>query len=87
MLHLLASLKNCDCSLFIYKKDTHMAYNLLYVDDINLNTSSDTLRQYIISLLRSEFSMKDMRPMNLFLGIIVTHHRKCRFLSQKKYVE
>ena len=38
-----------DNSLFIYQKDTHMAYLLLYVDDIILTASSDNLRQSIIS--------------------------------------
>lgn len=36
-------------SVFIYRKDTHMAYLLLYVDDIILTASSDNLRQSIIS--------------------------------------
>ncbi|PNX96825.1 hypothetical protein L195_g020039 [Trifolium pratense] len=48
-----------DNFLFIYRKDTHMAY-LLYVDDIILTTSSDDLRKSIISRLSSEFSMKDL---------------------------
>lgn len=34
----------CDHSLFIYKKDSHLAYILLYVDDIILTTFSDALR-------------------------------------------
>ena len=47
------SQSNCDHSLFIYKKGTHIAYLLLYVDDIILTTSSDNLRKSIISLLSS----------------------------------
>jgi len=52
----------CDHSLFIFKKNTHMAYILLYVDDIILATSSDDLRQSIISLLSTEFAIKDLDP-------------------------
>ncbi|MCI24622.1 copia protein, partial [Trifolium medium] len=64
-----------------------MAYLLLYVDDIILTTSSETLRQSIISLLSSEFAMKDLGHLNYFLGIAVTRHSQGLFLSQKKYAE
>jgi hypothetical protein len=64
-----------------------MAYLLLYVDDIILTTSSDNLRQSIISLLSSEFAMKDLGHLSYFLGITVTHHSQGLFLSQKKYAE
>jgi hypothetical protein len=76
-----------DNSLFIYRKDTHMAYLLLYVDDIILTVSSDNLRQSIISRLSSEFAMKDLGPLNYFLGIAVTRHDGGLFLSQKKYAD
>jgi len=81
------SQSKCDHSLFIYRKNTHMTYILLYVDDIILATSSDDLRQSIISLLSSEFAMKDLGPLSYFLGIAVTRHQQGLFLSQKKYVE
>jgi len=45
-----------DHSLFIYRQGNHMAYILLYVDDIILAASSDTLRRSIIALLSSEFA-------------------------------
>jgi len=64
-----------------------MAYVLLYVDDIILTTSSDTLRQSIISLLSTVFAMKDLRHLSYFLGIAVTLHSKGLFLLQKKYTE
>ncbi|XP_056685955.1 uncharacterized mitochondrial protein AtMg00810-like [Spinacia oleracea] len=62
-----------------------MAYVLLYVDDIILSTSSDTLRKSIMSLLFSEFAMKDLGPLSYFLGIAVTRHSGGLFLSQKQY--
>lgn len=77
----------CDHSLFIYKKYSHLAYLLLYVDDIILTTSSDALRKSIISLLNSEFAMKYLGHLNYFLGIAVTRHKHGLFLTQKKYVE
>lgn len=76
-----------DHSLFIYRKGNDMAYILLYVDDIILTTSSDTLRQSIMSLLASEFAMKDLGPLSYFLGIAVTRHAGGMFLGQRKYAE
>lgn len=77
----------CDHSLFIYKKDSHLAYLLLYVDDIILTTSSDALWQSFISLLNSEFAMKELGHLNYFLGIAVTRHKHGLFITHKKYVE
>ncbi|XP_060216786.1 uncharacterized mitochondrial protein AtMg00810-like [Lycium barbarum] len=64
-----------------------MAHLLLYVDDIILTTSSDDLRKSIMTLLSSEFAMKDLGPLSYFLGIAVTLHAGGLFLSQKKYAE
>ncbi|KAK4338230.1 hypothetical protein RND71_042717 [Anisodus tanguticus] len=64
-----------------------MAYILLYVDDIILTASSDTLRKSIMMLLNSEFAMKDLGPLSYLLGIAVTRHAGGLFLSQKKYAE
>ncbi|KAI3518344.1 hypothetical protein L1887_06964 [Cichorium endivia] len=74
-----------DHSLFIYKHGGNMAYLLLYVDDIILTTSSDTLRLSIISQLSSAFAMKDLGPLSYFLGVAVTSHSNGLFLSQRKY--
>lgn len=68
------SQSKCDHSLFIYSKYTHMVYILLYIDDIILTASSDALKQSIISLLNSEFSMKDLGHLSYFLDIAVTRH-------------
>ncbi|XP_060182800.1 uncharacterized mitochondrial protein AtMg00810-like [Lycium barbarum] len=76
-----------DHSLFIYRKGIDMAYLLLYVDDIILTTLSDDLRKSIMTLLNSEFAMKDLGPLNYFLGIAVTRHAGGLFLSQKKHAE
>ncbi|XP_027351111.1 uncharacterized protein LOC113862195 [Abrus precatorius] len=77
----------CDHSLFIYRKGSHMAYIFLYVDDIILTASSHALRLSIMNLLSSEFAIKDLGPLNYFLGIAVTWHKGGMFLSQRKYAE
>ncbi|GJY77924.1 ribonuclease H-like domain-containing protein [Tanacetum coccineum] len=76
----------CDSSLFIYKHGTDTAYLLLYVDDIILKASSESLLQQIIRPLHQEFAMTDLSPLNYFLGISVTCDSSELFLSQKKYV-
>ena len=72
-----------DHSLFIYNKEYDIAYILLYVGDIILVASSDSLRRYIMSFLSVEFIMKDLGPLSYFLGIDVTRTTTNMFLSQK----
>ncbi|GJZ55049.1 ribonuclease H-like domain-containing protein [Tanacetum coccineum] len=76
----------CDSSLFIYRQGTNTAYLLLYVDDIVLIASSETLLRQIIASLHQEFSMTDLGSLNYFLGISVTRDSSGLFLSQNKYV-
>ncbi|XP_021741374.1 uncharacterized protein LOC110707661 [Chenopodium quinoa] len=74
-------------SLFIFLHGKYMAYLLLYVDDIVLVTSSNLLRDRIISHLRTRFSMTDLGPLSYFLGIAVTRTPLYLFLSQQKYAQ
>ncbi|KAJ9547690.1 hypothetical protein OSB04_020233 [Centaurea solstitialis] len=76
-----------DNSLFVYRHGHDVAYLLLYVDDIILTASSDTLRRRIISRLGSEFAMKDLGPLSYFLGISVKQHQNGLFLSQSTYAK
>ncbi|GJZ67991.1 ribonuclease H-like domain-containing protein [Tanacetum coccineum] len=72
-------------SLYGLKQGTDTAYLLLYVDDIVLTTSSETLLQQIIAFLHQEFSMTYLGSLNYFLGISVTRDSSGIFLSQRKY--
>ncbi|XP_021727699.1 uncharacterized protein LOC110694843 [Chenopodium quinoa] len=76
-----------DNSLFIFRHGNDMTYLLLYVDDIVFVTSSDKLREKIISHLRNGFPMTDLGPLNYFLGIVVTRTPSYLFLSQQKYAQ
>nr|GEU69589.1 ribonuclease H-like domain-containing protein [Tanacetum cinerariifolium] len=69
----------------LQRQGAYTAYLLLYVDDIVLTTSSDTLLRRIIASLHQEFSMTDLGSLNYFLGIYVTRDSSRMFLSQKKY--
>lgn len=62
-------------------------YIFHYVDDIILATSSNVIRQSIISKLGYEFGMKDFGPLSYFLCIFVTRHLGGLFLWQKKYAK
>ncbi|XP_057518394.1 uncharacterized mitochondrial protein AtMg00810-like [Amaranthus tricolor] len=74
-----------DNSLFVYCHGSDIAYLLLYVDDIILTASSDLLRESHMSKLTSEFAMKDLGPLNYFLGIAVNHTSTGLYLSQQRY--
>lgn len=74
-----------DYSLFIYKNGRDIAYILLYVDDIILTASLDSLRQYIMKLLADEFAMKDLGQLSYFLGTSVSRTKDGLFLSQTNY--
>ncbi|GJW56875.1 ribonuclease H-like domain-containing protein [Tanacetum coccineum] len=61
------------------------AYLLLYVDDIVLTASFETLLQQINASLHQEFSMTDLGSLNYFLGNRVTLDSSRMLLSQRKY--
>ncbi|XP_021979082.1 uncharacterized mitochondrial protein AtMg00810-like [Helianthus annuus] len=75
----------CDNSLFTYHYGGDIAYLLIYVDDIILTTSTDSLREKLMGSLAAEFAMKDLGPLSYFLGITVSRIRQTMFLSQKSY--
>ncbi|GKC87452.1 ribonuclease H-like domain-containing protein [Tanacetum coccineum] len=63
----------------------HVAYLLIYVEDIFLTASSPVQLQQIIDSLHKEFDMTDLGTLNYFLGISAVRHPTRLFLSQKKY--
>ncbi|GJX01405.1 ribonuclease H-like domain-containing protein [Tanacetum coccineum] len=64
---------------------TDTAYLLMYVDDIVLTASFESLLQHIIRSLHQKFAMTDLGPLNYFLSISVRRDSSGLFLSQKKY--
>lgn len=75
-----------DSSLFTLSKNTHVAYLLLYVDDIILTSSFDDLLSWIINALHLELSLKDLGHLHHFLGVTITHSTQGMFLSQQQYI-
>ncbi|XP_047258148.1 uncharacterized mitochondrial protein AtMg00810-like [Capsicum annuum] len=64
-----------------------MAILLLYVDDILLTASSNSLLKSLIQTLKSEFSMNDLGLVTYFLGISIVARNGGYFLCQSKYVK
>jgi hypothetical protein len=62
-----------DTSLFVFHRGTNTVYLLIYVNDIVLTASSTALLQHTISTLKREFAMKDLSPLQHFLGVSVQH--------------
>jgi hypothetical protein len=79
------SASKVDTSLFILKVNHNICYLLVYVDDILLTGSNSTLIQRLITLLSSEFKLRDLGSAHYFLGIEVTPTSMGLMLNEHKY--
>jgi hypothetical protein len=61
-----------DTSLFIYICGSIQIYMLVYVDDIIITGTHSSVISSLIVKLQCEFPVKDLGPLNFFLGIQVT---------------
>nr|GEZ00965.1 hypothetical protein [Tanacetum cinerariifolium] len=75
-----------DPSLFIYLRGHTLLYILVYVDDITITGNNKGTIDNIISQLLSAFALKDLGPLNYFLGIEIVPHVSGILLSQKNYI-
>jgi hypothetical protein len=75
-----------DTSLFIFRRGDDTVYQLLYVDDIILISSSMALLHRTIFALQWEFAMKVIGPLHHFLCITVERRPDGMFLHQCKYM-
>jgi len=74
-----------DTFLFILDVNHDICYLLVYVDDILLTGSNSTLIQRLITLLSSEFKLRNLGTAHYFLGIKVTPANVGLMLNQHKY--
>ncbi|KAH9779039.1 retrovirus-related pol polyprotein from transposon RE1 [Citrus sinensis] len=58
----------------------------VYVDDLLITGNSMTLIHHVITALSHKFSIKDLGPLNFFLGVEVIPTSNGLFLSQQKYI-
>ncbi|KAL6344248.1 hypothetical protein AAG906_035473 [Vitis piasezkii] len=80
------SMSQADTSMFVYCNNSVMLVVLVYVDDIIVTGSSSLLIEQLISSLNSCFALKDLGPLNFFLGIEVLNSGSSLHLSQAKYI-
>ena len=71
-----------DSSLFIYKQGPTTLFLLVYVDDILITGSSSKAIAQLITILSSEFAVKDLGGLHYFLGINALHVEDGLLLSQ-----
>lgn len=76
-----------DSSLFIFINQTSIIYILVYVDDIIITSNNDDHLSKCITNLANRFSLKDLGPLNYFLGVEVNSHPQGLFLSQTHYIQ
>ncbi|GKU94149.1 hypothetical protein SLEP1_g7678 [Rubroshorea leprosula] len=73
-------------SLFILHKGSTCIYFLVYVDDIIITGSDSSAVQSLIQIMGARFSLKDLGPLNFFLGVEAIPTAAGLFLSQHRYI-
>ncbi|GKA36909.1 retrovirus-related pol polyprotein from transposon TNT 1-94, partial [Tanacetum coccineum] len=76
-----------DPSLFIYSRGDTLLYIMVYVDDIIVTGNNKGTTDNMICQLGYAFALKDLGPLNYFLGIEIFPHVSGILLSQKKILE
>ena len=73
----------------LYIKNTENDYVILclYVDDILIVGSDDKMIKSTKNMLNSRFDMKDMRLVDVILGIKITRISNSLILNQSHYVD
>ncbi|VVA37848.1 PREDICTED: Retrovirus-related Pol poly from, partial [Prunus dulcis] len=80
------TVSHSDPSLFVKHVGSDSVILLLYVDDIILTGSKDSLVQEVIDELSVVFEMKDMGRLTYFLGLQISYHDNGDiFVCQTKY--
>ncbi|KAM1143556.1 hypothetical protein ACFX15_031820 [Malus domestica] len=76
-----------DSSLFVQHIGNDVIILLLYVDDIILTGSNDSLVQSVITQLTQEFDMKDLGLLHFFLGLQIEYQSQRLLVHQTKYIK
>jgi len=75
-----------DSSLFIYKANGIKIFVLIYVDDIIITSSHRGAISQLVQDLHSSFALKDLGPLNFFLGVEASWKSDGLHLSQQRYI-
>ncbi|KAJ3698209.1 hypothetical protein LUZ61_001914 [Rhynchospora tenuis] len=76
-----------DPSLFFAHVQGQLIIVLVYVDDIIITGSDNSMISNCIAQLNTRFAIKDLGPLHYFLGIAVNNNSKGMHLSQSKYIK
>lgn len=76
-----------DISLFIHTTPTNTNFLLVYVDDIQVTSSSQSFLSSLISDLNATFCLKDLGSLHYFLGIEAIFTPNGLSLTQTKYTK
>ena len=80
------SASRCDTSLFIRTSSSDTLYLLVYVDDIIITGSNDSLIQKFIASLSHRFSLKDLGSLHFFVGVEAPLAHPLAFISLNKNI-
>lgn len=88
LLHFHFKSSKCDPSFFIYIDSNNIVvYMLVYVDDIIITENNSSFFKSLVTKLNSEFSLKDLRSLDYFLGIEVkSQPNGVPILTQSKFI-
>ena len=75
-----------DTSLFIYKHKSLTMFILIYVDDIIITSSQPSAINDLLISLTHDFAVKDLGPLNFFLGVEVLSTPHGILLYQQRYI-
>ena len=75
-----------DSSLFLRRTNKGTVLLLLYVDDMIITSDDLSGIQELKDFLSQQFEMKDLRNLNYFLGLEITHSTVGLYITQAKYV-
>jgi hypothetical protein len=75
-----------DTTLFIFWRDVVQIYMLVYVDDIVIAGSTPEAVEHLVQSLSKDFPIKDLGPLEYFLGLEASYSSGGITLTQCKYV-
>jgi histone deacetylase 1/2 len=74
-----------DTSLFIFSREGVQIYMLVYVDDIVIAGSTAVVVDRLVQSLSAAFPIKDLGPLEYFLGLEASRNSGGLTLTQRKY--
>jgi len=77
----------CDPSVYIFERGDVKIIMPVHTDDCTVTAPSDVIVDAFIAELRKHFDVKDLGPINKFLGIIIERNDDKLILHQTPYIE